>query len=150
MEHKHRERRWNEPKRNDKPSRISMPEHAHPVARFIFDQMRAQGVTYMEMEYCSGVLRCTTKAWRTDNAPGLDTADACLGVLGFSLIPVPNPEHLSPELRADLEALADKHGVDGDLSTELIAACVGRYPWTQRSWSAARNRRVQPVEDLAA
>ncbi|HVJ78111.1 MAG TPA: hypothetical protein VM620_09770 [Hyphomicrobium sp.] len=128
------QKRWNEPTPMTRPSRITIPEHAHPVAKFAFRQMSEQRISYREMEACSGVLTCTLKATRNENTPGLNTMDAVLGVLGFTLIPVPLPNRLPPALREDLEALADKHGVDGDLCTELIAACVGRYPWTAKAW----------------
>ncbi|MFC4847091.1 hypothetical protein ACFO8O_10675 [Hephaestia sp. GCM10023244] len=117
-----------------------MPERAHPVAKFIYTKMREQGVTHMEMEYCSGVQTCTLKATRTSTTPGLNTADAWLGVLGFSLLPVPNPETLDPALRAELEALVVKYDLDSKLNIELIAAAVGRYPHTGRSWQAYREK----------
>lgn len=140
--------RWNVPKRSKNPSRITVPEHAHPVARFIFDQMNKQGITYLELENCSGVITQTVKAWRRENRVGIDTAEACLGVLGFSLLPVPNPERLSPELRADLSALADKHGIDCDLSVELIAACVGRQPHTVTPWNWGERRESRHTRNL--
>src|SRR4051812_42760200 len=90
-------------------SKITIPERAHPLAKAVFAEMRRQGVTYDTLEWKSGVLRSTFKAWRTNNKPGLDTIDAALGALGWHVLPVPKPETLPAELRADLEAVAAKH-----------------------------------------
>lgn len=88
--------------------------------------MRRQGVTYDKLEEKSGVLRSTFKAWRTSNRPGLETIEAALGALGWSALPVPtNPSSLPDGLRADLEALAAKHCLDGLPCLSLITACVG-------------------------
>jgi hypothetical protein len=52
-----------------------------------------------------------------------------LGVLGFSVLPVPtDPSKLPPELRADLEAVATKHGRDTLPCLEYISLAVGRRP----------------------
>lgn len=137
------EQRWNQPVPSKHPSRISVPKHAHPVARFYFQQMRDQRISYREMEACSGVLTCTIKATRNENTPGINTSDAILGVLGFTLIPVPLPERLSPELLADLQEVADRHGVDSDLRTELIAACVARHPLTAKMLADRQRSHAQ-------
>jgi hypothetical protein len=95
----------------------------------VFAEMRRQAVTYDELEWRSGVLRSTFKAWRTNNRPGLDTVEAALGALGWELLPTPKPEKLDPELRADLESIAEKHGLDVIPHRELVAACIGyRHP----------------------
>jgi hypothetical protein len=90
--------------------------------------MKRQGVTYDELEWRSGVLRSTFKAWRTNNRCGLDTIEAALGVLGYSVTAVPRPEALPEPLRADLEAIAEKHGTETLPVLEFIAAAVGRRP----------------------
>src|SRR6478736_6465849 len=90
-------------------SKITIPERAHPLAKAVFAEMKRQCVTYDELEWRSGVLRTTFKAWRKNNRCGLDTIEAALGVLGWHVLPVPKPETLPHELRVDLEALAAKH-----------------------------------------
>ena len=110
-------------------SKITVPARCHPLAKVCFAEMNRLGVTYEEMEWKSGVLRSTWKSWRTNNRPGLDTVEAVLGVLGYSVLPVPTDlKMLPPELRADLEALASKHGMKTLPCLEFIAAAVGRRP----------------------
>ena len=88
-------------------------------------------VTYDSLEWRAGVLRSTFKAWRTNNRPGLDTIEAALGALGWELMPTPKADRLDPAVRADLEAVAEKHGLDAIPHLELVAACVGyRHPKT--------------------
>lgn len=107
-------------------SKITIPDHCDPRAKVVFAEMKRQGITYDELEWKSGVLRSTFKAWRKNNRPGLDTIEAALGVLGFSVLPVPtNPNALPADLRADLEAVAKKHGRDALPCLEFIAACIG-------------------------
>jgi hypothetical protein len=89
--------------------------------------MKRQRVTMLEMEFRSGVLSTTMKAWRTSNRPGLDTIEAALGALGWHVLPVPKPETLPAELRADLEAVAAKHAMELPC-VAFIAAAAGRRP----------------------
>jgi transcriptional regulator with XRE-family HTH domain len=116
------------------------------MARAVFALMRQHAVTYDELEFKSGVLKSTIKAWRTDNRPGLDTIQAALGVFGYSVLAVPPPEVLPPELRADLEALAAKHGRDLPV-VEFMANAVLRRPGNTID---ARTRLSGPGERLAA
>jgi hypothetical protein len=89
-------------------SRITIPTRCNPLAKLIFAEMQRQSVTYDELEYRSGVLRSTFKAWRGDNRPGLDTIEATLGALGWLLLPVPVFEQVPEDIRADLMAIADR------------------------------------------
>jgi hypothetical protein len=91
--------------------------------------MKRQGVTYDSLEWSAGVLRSTLKAWRTHNRPGLETIEAALGALGWHVLPVPKPETLPAQLRADLEAVAAKHCTALPV-LELISSCVGYRPPT--------------------
>ena len=120
----------------NRPSKITIPERCHPLAKAVFAEMRRQRVTYDELEYRSGVLRSTFKAWRTSNRPGLDTIEGALGALGWHVLPVPKPETLPAQLRADLEAVAEKHGTALPC-VEFISAAAGRPPLTARSLVAA-------------
>lgn len=111
-------------------SKIKVPVRpCHPMARLVFAEMKRQGVTYDALEWSAGVLRSTFKAWRTNNRPGLDTIEAALGALGWDVLPVPKPDRLDPAVRADLEAVAEKHGLDVIPNGQLVAACIGyRHP----------------------
>lgn len=108
-----------------RPSKITIPEKANPLARLVFAEMQKQGVTYDELEWRSGVLRCTIKAWRAENKPGLETIEACLGALGWALVPVPQHERLPEHIRAGLAALNEQWGGDEPLLHHLLAsACL--------------------------
>lgn len=107
-----------------KPSRITVPPNAHPAARLLFKLMAEQHVTYDFLEFYSGVLRSTTKAYRASNTPGLSSIQANLGVLGWEFLPVPKAEKLPPEVREDLAAVVEKWKLTGDGIPELVAACA--------------------------
>jgi len=68
-------------------------------------------MTYDRLEELSAVLRSTTKAWRSKSAPGLTAIEACLVALNHKLVAVPSIDSMPPDLRANLEPLAQKHGV---------------------------------------
>lgn len=104
-----------------RPSKITIPEHCDPRAKVVFAEMQRQGVTYDELEHRSGVLRSTFKAWRTNNKPGLDTLEAALGSLGWSLLPVPNALQLPEDVRAGLTDLAAKWEDQNALLCGLMA-----------------------------
>lgn len=111
--------------RKRRSSSITIPDHCHPLAKALFSEMQRQNVSYDELEHRSGVLRSTFKAYRTNNRPGLDTIEAALGALGWSVLPVPKASTLPEGLRADLEAIAAKHCTSLPC-LEFIAAAVGR------------------------
>jgi len=109
-------------------SKITVPERCDPRAKVVFAEMKRQAVTYDELEWESGVLRSTFKAWRTNNKPGLDTLEAALGALGWALLPVPNLDRINPHVREDLEAIAERYGLETIPHRELVAACVRFRP----------------------
>jgi hypothetical protein len=85
------------------------------------------------MTNSNGVPACFGRPSRPgakNNRPGLDTIEAALGALNWSVLPVPNPETLPEGLRTDLEALAQRHELASLPCLEFIAACVGRHPET--------------------
>jgi len=104
-----------------RPSRITIPKNAHPAAKIVFAEMRRLGMTYDEMEWASGVLKSTFKAWRTHNKPGLESIQAALGALGWEFLPVPRLENLPPAVTDLLAKAAEQWGSDDDLLCELIA-----------------------------
>lgn len=105
-----------------RPSKITIPERCDPRAKVVFAEMQRQRVTYDELEHRSGVLRSTFKAWRTNNKPGLDTLEAALGALGWSLLPVPNVSELPADIRAKLDELAAEWGDINPLLNDLLAS----------------------------
>ena len=114
--------------RHKRPSKITIPPAAHPLAKAVFAEAARQNVTYAELEFRSGVLIGTMKAWRVSNLPGLDTISAALGALGWDVLPVPKASTLPDGLREDLEAVAAKHCTALPV-LEFISASVGyRHP----------------------
>jgi hypothetical protein len=104
-----------------KPSRVTVPPRAHPLARLVFAEMQRQGVTYEELSFRSNVLPHTFKAWRTDNTPGLSTIEACLGSLGWALVPVPRFEEVPENVRAGARALAAEWQNENRVLAEILA-----------------------------
>ena len=133
------------PYKRKRKSKVMVPAAAHPLAKCVFALMREHGVTYDELEWTSGVLRSTFKAWRTSNRPGLDTIEAALGVFNYSVLPAPPADALPAELREDLEAVAAKHGTKTLPVLEFISASVNRRPVT----IDARTRLKGPGQKLA-
>lgn len=126
-------------------SRITIPERINPLAKCVFAEMKRQRVTYDELEWRSGVLRSTFKAWRTHNRPGLESIEAALGALGFQLVVAPSASALPPALRADLQALADKHGLETLPTLEFVAEWTNgwSYPGCPLAQRRQRNRETR-------
>jgi hypothetical protein len=131
------------PPEKPKCSRISIPEHAHPFARFVFSEMKRQSCTYDFLEWKSGILRQTFKGWRRQNTPGLSTLEAALGVLGWYLLPVPRGEQLPPALGAELKELAERWGQE-DLTPHLVKACIDLPPLDYKRSPHWRGWHAQP------
>lgn len=110
-----------------RPSRVTVPERCHPMAKVVFAEMQRQGVTYDQLEWDSGVLRSTFKAWRKDKNPGLITLEAVMGALGWSVVAVPRQDMLPPALQAQLDAMASEWQREVPLLHELLAT-VCRAP----------------------
>lgn len=86
-------------------SNVTVPTRAHPFAKLVFAEMRRQSVRYDELEHRSGVLASTFKAWRSQGSPSLASAEATLGALGWTLVPVPKLEALPDNVRAALDEI---------------------------------------------
>jgi hypothetical protein len=111
-------------KRQNCQSKITVPEKGHPLARLAFRLMQKQGVTYDELEWCSGVLRCTIKSWRHEKKPGLETIQAVLGALGFELVPVPALDSLPAHVRDIIEDVGEHFRSDSEALGAAIAAAA--------------------------
>lgn len=139
-----REARLKNSETSKQPSKITIPERAHPFAKLVFKEMRRQSISYEELEWRAGVLKSTFKAWRSDNRPGAETIEAALGALGWTLVPVPKLDRISPELRARIADIA------ADLQSE--EAAVGAVLTALAEWpeyARVKLHRPQP-EGLAA
>jgi hypothetical protein len=138
-----------------RPSKITVPEKANPLAKLVFSEMRAQSVTYADLEWKAGVLILTFKAWRSDNRPGLETIEAALGALGWSLVPVPRKERLPKPLQDALDVLADEWASQEPLLHHLLATCCKAPPAFSEEEPApvitwpARSRKKKAIEPKA-
>lgn len=133
-----------------RPSRVTVPEHAHPLTKIIFSEMNRQGITYSELEWRSGVLLSTVKAWRQRNRPGIETIESCLGALGWDLIATPRPEHLPTELVAELDALAGKWGEQLTSLRPMFIAAAARTHETMPLTHDGMSQRPDHQSALAA
>lgn len=104
-----------------RPSKITIPPHAHPHARLVFALMKEYRVTYDTLEVDSGLLRSTTKAWRSSNTPSLQSIEAALGVFGWTLIPCPPLGDLPPEVLEQCEDLGMKFKSDHEMLASIMA-----------------------------
>lgn len=126
-------------------SRITVPQKAHPFAKLVFEMMRRTNTTYDEMEYKSGVLRSTVKAWRGDNLPGLDTIAACLGAVGCTLLVAPPRSHVPADIQEKLDALAAEwEGRDATFAQLL--ATVAHAPLVNVRYDDMPEKPVKPVK----
>lgn len=114
------------PRPNPRPTRITIPDGVSPHVKLVFAEMQRQNITYDRVEDRSGVLRSTLKAWRHKNAPGLTSIEAVLGSLGWDFVPIPRAEVLPDAMRADLAAVAERHGQSLPKTIEgLISVITG-------------------------
>jgi hypothetical protein len=126
--------------KSKRPSLITIPERAHPLAKLVFGEMKVAGKTYLDMEWESGVLVTTLKAWRTHSRPGLETAEAALGALGWSLVPVPRMKRLPEKLQAELDRLAGEWATEEPILHHLLSTCC-RAPFIVRTGRTERKLR---------
>ena len=122
-------------------SRITIPEHAHPLAKLLFGEMKRQKVSYDELEHRSGVLKCTFKSYRVEKVPGLTTIEAALGSLGWRVVPTPDPATLSPGLREEL-ARVGRHFAS---EHEAAAACIAAWLATPLPTGTRENPAPNPI-----
>lgn len=109
-----------------RPSRITVPTHAHPLARLVFQLMREHNVTYHVLQDSSGVLAQTLKSYRVEKVPGLRSIEALLGAFGWSLVPVPPLFSLKPETLAAIEEISLDFQSDQQVIGAALAAIVMR------------------------
>ncbi len=110
--------------RNSRPSKITVPTRAHPLARLVFELMKKTRTTYMELEFVSGLLRSTLKAWRNANVPSLTSIEAALGVFGWRLVPCPPLDTLPADVREKLEEVGQHFRSDDETFAAAIAAAM--------------------------
>lgn len=104
-----------------RPSKITIPPHAHPHARLVFALMSEYRVTYDTLEVDSGLLRSTIKAWRSSNTPSLQSIEAALGVFGWSLVPCPPLGDLPADVLAQAEEFGQRFKSDHEMLASIMA-----------------------------
>ena len=101
-------------------SRVTIPRLAHPLVRLLYFLMKRDRVTHQELEFRSGVLRQTFKAWRCEKTPSLPAIEATLGVFGYRLLPCPPLDGVPEYVRDHLEEIG-QHFISDD---ETLAAAI--------------------------
>lgn len=108
-----------------RPSKITVPERANPLAKLVFFEMGRQRVTYSELEHRANVLVSTFKAWRKEKNPGLTSIEAALGSLGWALVPVPCLDRVPAWVKDALEDINARWSTEEPLLHRLLAsACL--------------------------
>jgi hypothetical protein len=108
-----------------RPSKISVPEHAHPAVRLMFGEMARQRVTYQEMEFRSGVLVSTQKSWRNEKTPSFRAIEATLGALGWAFVPVCANRRVPAWVLRELDDIAARWNQEDPLLHTLLARTCG-------------------------
>lgn len=68
---------------------LKVPDRAHPLVKRLFQEMNTQGIGLQQMAERSGYTVDCLKDWRTRSSPNICSLEACYGVLGYELKPVP-------------------------------------------------------------
>ena len=75
-------------KRHNRPE-FKIPENLEPVVRFMFEEMKRQGIHDRVISKAIGNHEDTTRAWRYRHQPRVGDLEAALNVLGFTLVAMP-------------------------------------------------------------
>lgn len=66
-------------------TRVTVPDHAHPLVKRLFELMAYEQIGVLDMSARSGVNSNTLRDWRGRTLPNVANLDACLNVLGYRL-----------------------------------------------------------------
>ena len=64
---------------------LSIPQHAHPLVRRLFQEMNYQRIGMTDMAERVGMSRFTINGWKTSHCPRIVELEACYNVLGYKL-----------------------------------------------------------------
>ena len=73
--------------------RLTVPAHAHPLVRRLFEEMNHQQIGATDLAERAGLAVNTFKGWRTRHCPRVTELEACYNVLGLTLRPMQMREH---------------------------------------------------------
>lgn len=126
--------------KSQRQSRLQIPPHAHPYARLVYALARDQNVTLEELAWRSGLSVGTIKeyrgappkgvsegairSYRKEKVPGLQSIEALLGALGWSLCPVPPMESLPQKTRDAIDAISLDFRSDNEALASVMAQIV--------------------------
>ena len=111
------------PDKARRPSKITIPPHASPMARLTFALMRETGTSYQELAHHAGIQPTTLKSWRGEKFGSLQGYEAALGAFGFRIVPCPPLDSLPPEVRDKLEEISLSFRSDD----EVLAAAIATF-----------------------
>jgi hypothetical protein len=106
--------------------------------------MREQGRLLDDIAEASGVRRASVKSWRNRSYPGLDSLEACLASLGWTLSPVPRIEVLPDDIAADLARIAAKMKIAmPEVFSALIEIAAGQTFVRERAQQRIESREAE-------
>ena len=79
------------------PSKYTMPEHVHPLVRFMFKEAFRQRCVYTELAKKSGVNVMSIRGWKARVQPSLVNLEACLNSLGYDLVAIKRVTLIAPK-----------------------------------------------------
>lgn len=68
------------------PYKITVPTTGTPIVRELLQAMRDHSITYQSMEEKSGICMGTIHGWRRGHVPVFSNIEACLNVVGLTLV----------------------------------------------------------------
>ena len=68
----------------------TVPAHAHPLVRLLFQELRTKQIPMHDLCRRSGLSINTVINWRAANAPNLTNIEAALNAIGYDLVAVPS------------------------------------------------------------
>jgi hypothetical protein len=64
---------------------LTIPDHVHPLVRWIFEEMNRQRIGTRDLAERSGVSHNTVEQWKFRRSPKLDCLEATINALGYDL-----------------------------------------------------------------
>ncbi len=106
-----------------RPSKISVPPHAHPMGKLVFTLLRETGAGYHELAHYAGLQPTTLKSWRGEKIGSLRGYEAALGAFGWRIVPCPPLDSLPADVREKLEDISLAFRSDD----EVLAAAIATF-----------------------
>ena len=65
--------------------KLTIPQHAHPLVRRLFEEMNKEQIGVVDISERSGVNKNTISGWRKKSIPSIINIEACFSVLGMEV-----------------------------------------------------------------